>query len=647
MDKKPYYITTAIAYASAKPHIGNAYEIVFADALARWKRWEGYDVFFQTGTDEHGEKIQLKAEAKGVSPKAYVDEVSATIQSVWRSLGVEWDKFIRTTDEYHERQVQKMFRKFYEQGDIYKGAYEGWYCTPCESFWTESQLVDGKCPDCGREVKKAQEEAYFFRMSKYADKLLAYYEAHPEFITPASRRNEMINNFLKPGLQDLCVSRTSFSWGIPVDFDAKHVTYVWLDALTNYITGIGYDADGCHDEKYRRYWPADVHVIGKDIVRFHTIYWPIFLMALGEPLPKCVFGHPWLLSSGGKMSKSLGNVLYPDDMAEIFGCDAVRYYLLSQVPFDNDGLVALDMLTDVCNTSLANVYGNLLSRTVAMCRKYFGGKVVDKGVAEPVDEELKAVATAAFAKVKAKVEEYRFADALSEIFAVFTRANKYIDETAPWVLARDEASMDRLSTVLYNLVEALVIGTSILRPFLPSTADNALAQLGVAPRAFTDLGEWGLYPSGNEVKEGEKLFVRMDGKDVEAKYAEIMKKYEPKEAPKAETPAKPTVGIEDFAKLDLRVGKVLHCEKLPKAKKLLVSQVDLGEEKPRTIVSGIALYYTPEEMVGKTVVVVANLAPAKLCGVTSEGMILCATDAEGKVVLVSPIADVPAGGEVR
>ena len=647
MDKKPYYITTAIAYASAKPHIGNAYEIVFADALARWKRWEGYDVFFQTGTDEHGEKIQLKAEAKGVSPKAYVDEVSATIQSVWRSLGVEWDKFIRTTDEYHERQVQKMFRKFYEQGDIYKGAYEGWYCTPCESFWTESQLVDGKCPDCGREVKKAQEEAYFFRMSKYADKLLAYYEAHPEFITPASRRNEMINNFLKPGLQDLCVSRTSFTWGIPVDFDAKHVTYVWLDALTNYITGIGYDADGCHDEKYRRYWPADVHVIGKDIVRFHTIYWPIFLMALGEPLPKCVFGHPWLLSSGGKMSKSLGNVLYPDDMAEIFGCDAVRYYLLSQVPFDNDGLVALDMLTDVCNTSLANVYGNLLSRTVAMCRKYFGGKVVDKGVAEPVDEELKAGATAAFAKVKAKMEEYRFADALSEIFAVFTRANKYIDETAPWVLARDEASMDRLSTVLYNLVEALVIGTSILRPFLPSTADNALAQLGVAPRAFTDLGEWGLYPSGNEVKEGEKLFVRMDGKDVEAKYAEIMKKYEPKEAPKAETPAKPTVGIEDFAKLDLRVGKVLHCEKLPKAKKLLVSQVDLGEEKPRTIVSGIALYYTPEEMVGKTVVVVANLAPAKLCGVTSEGMILCATDAEGKVVLVSPIADVPAGGEVR
>ena len=647
MDKKPYYITTAIAYASAKPHIGNAYEIVFADALARWKRWEGYDVFFQTGTDEHGEKIQLKAEAKGVSPKAYVDEVSATIQSVWRSLGVEWDKFIRTTDEYHERQVQKMFRKFYEQGDIYKGAYEGWYCTPCESFWTESQLVDGKCPDCGREVKKAQEEAYFFRMSKYADKLLAYYEAHPEFITPASRRNEMINNFLKPGLQDLCVSRTSFTWGIPVDFDAKHVTYVWLDALTNYITGIGYDADGCHDEKYRRYWPADVHVIGKDIVRFHTIYWPIFLMALGEPLPKCVFGHPWLLSSGGKMSKSLGNVLYPDDMAEIFGCDAVRYYLLSQVPFDNDGLVSLDMLTDVCNTSLANVYGNLLSRTVAMCRKYFGGKVVDKGVAEPVDEELKAVATAAFAKVKAKVEEYRFADALSEIFAVFTRANKYIDETAPWVLARDEASMDRLSTVLYNLVEALVIGTSILRPFLPSTADNALAQLGVAPRALTDLGEWGLYPSGNEVKEGEKLFVRMDAKDVEAKYAEIMKKYEPKEAPKAETPAKPTVGIEDFAKLDLRVGKVLRCEKLPKAKKLLVSQVDLGEEKPRTIVSGIALYYTPEEMVGKTVVVVANLAPAKLCGVTSEGMILCATDAEGKVVLVSPIADVPAGGEVR
>ena len=649
MEKKPYYITTAIAYASAKPHIGNAYEIVFADALARWKRREGYDVFFQTGTDEHGEKIQLKAEAKGMAPKAYVDEVSDTIQSVWRSLGVEWDKFIRTTDSYHERQVQKMFRKFYLQGDIYKGAYEGWYCTPCESFWTESQLVDGKCPDCGREVKRAQEEAYFFRMSKYADRLLAYYEEHPEFITPASRRNEMINNFLKPGLQDLCVSRTSFTWGIPVDFDTKHVTYVWLDALTNYITGVGYDVDGAHDPKYRRYWPADVHVIGKDIVRFHTIYWPIFLMALGEPLPKCVFGHPWLLSSGGKMSKSTGNVLYPDDMAAIFGADAVRYYLLSQVPFDNDGLITLEMLTDVCNTSLANVYGNLLSRTVAMCQKYFGGVVADKGVAEDVDAELKAVCTAAFAKVKAKVAEYRFADALDEVFAIFTRANKYIDETAPWVLARDEAKMDRLATVLYNLVEALAIGTSMLEPFLPATAANALAQLNTEARAFSDLDKWGLYPSGTTVQAGDKLFARMDIKDVEAAYDKLMEKYAPKAEPEkpALPPLKETIGIEDFAKLDLRVGKVLHCEKLPKAKKLLVSQVDVGEEKPRTIVSGIALYYTPEEMVGKTVVVVANLAPAKLCGVTSEGMILCATTADGKVVLVSPIADVPAGGEVR
>ena len=646
MDKKPYYITTAIAYASAKPHIGNAYEIVFADALARWKRQEGYDVFFQTGTDEHGEKIQLKADAKGMSPKAYVDEVSDVIKNVWRSLGVEWDKFIRTTDAYHECQVQKMFRKFYQQGDIYKGAYEGWYCTPCESFWTESQLKDGKCPDCGREVKKAQEEAYFFRMSKYADRLLAYYEAHPEFITPASRRNEMINNFLKPGLQDLCVSRTSFTWGIPVDFDQKHVTYVWLDALSNYITGLGYDVDGEHDDKYRRFWPADVHVIGKDIVRFHTIYWPIFLMALGEPLPKCVFGHPWLLSSGGKMSKSTGNVLYPDDMAAIFGADAVRYYLLSQVPFDNDGQITLDMLTEVCNTSLANVYGNLLSRTVAMCQKYFGGVVEDKGAEEEVDAELIAVATTAFAKVKAKVEEYRFADALDEIFAIFTRANKYIDETAPWVLARDEAKMDRLATVLYNLVEALVIGTSMLQAFLPATAANALAQLHTEARAFADLDKWGLYPSGNTVRVGDKLFVRMDIKDVEAAYAKLMEKYEPKAEP-ALPPLKETIGIEDFAKLDLRVGKVLHCEKLPKAKKLLVSQVDVGEDKPRTIVSGIALHYTPEEMIGKTVVVVANLAPAKLCGVVSEGMILCATTADGKVVLVSPIADVDAGGEVR
>ena len=650
MDKQPFYITTAIAYASAKPHIGNAYEIVLADALARWKRAEGYDVYFQTGTDEHGEKIQLKAEAKGVSPKQYVDEVAAVIQDVWRSLGVEWDHFIRTTDSYHERQIQKMFRRFYEQGDIYKGAYEGWYCTPCESFWTESQLVDGKCPDCGREVKKAQEEAYFFRMSKYADRLMQYYEEHPDFITPVSRRNEMINNFLKPGLQDLCVSRTSFNWGIPVDFDTKHVTYVWLDALSNYITGLGYDVDGAHGDKYRRYWPADVHIIGKDIVRFHVIYWPIFLMALGEPLPKCVFGHPWLLTDGGKISKSKGNVLYPDDLARIFGTDAVRYYLLSQMPFDNDGLVSLDMLTDVCNTSLANVYGNLLSRTVAMCQKYFDGVVQDKGVTEPVDDELKAVCTAAYAKVQKRVDEYRFADALAEIFAIFGRANKYIDETAPWVLARDEATHDRLATVLYNLVEALIIGTSMLAPFLPATAANALAQLATAPRAFADLGKWGLYPNGGRVTVGDKLFARMDPKDVQAAWIALT-------APAAEAPAepeksalpplKPTITIDEFAKTDLRVGKILACERVPKSKKLLCSQVDVGEEKPRTIVSGIALHYTPEQMVGKTVIVVANLAPAKLCGVVSEGMILCATDADGSVIVVSPERDVAPGNEVR
>lgn len=648
MDKKPYYITTAIAYASAKPHIGNAYEIVLSDALARWKRAEGYDVFFQTGTDEHGEKIENKAKDAGKSPRDFVDGVSDVIKDMWKDLGVEWDHFIRTTDEYHEKQVQKIFKKFYQQGDIYKGTYEGWYCNPCESFYTESQLVDGKCPDCGSPVHPAKEEAYFFRMSKYADRLLAYYDEHPEFITPVSRKNEMVNNFLKPGLQDLCVSRTSFTWGIPVDFDDKHVVYVWLDALTNYITGLGYDVDGNHSDNYRRYWPADVHVIGKDIVRFHTIYWPIFLMALGEPLPKCVFGHPWLLQDGGKMSKSKGNVLYPDDLVRLFGTDAVRYYLLSQMPFDNDGLIGLEMMVDVCNNALANVYGNLLSRTVAMCNKYFGGVVADKGAYEPLDDELKAVCTQALGKVQKAVDEYRFADALDQVFAIFGRANKYIDETAPWVLARSQETQDRLSTVLYNLVEALVIGSSLLVPFLPQKAKSALAQLGVQARPFADLDKWGLYPSGNQVVGGDKLFERLD-------QADILTKFEALHAPKKETaPAKPSVAplkeqitIDEFAKTDLRVGKILACEKLAKSKKLLVSQIDVGEDKPRTIVSGLALHYIPEEMVGKTVIVVANLAPAKLCGVESQGMVLCATGADGSVVLLSPIADVDAGGEVR
>ena len=649
MDKKPYYITTAIAYASSKPHIGNAYEIVLADALARWKRAEGYDVFFQTGTDEHGEKIENKAREAGLAPQQYVDNISDIIKTMWRALGVEWDKFIRTTDDYHQRQVQKMFKKFYQNGDIYKGTYEGWYCTPCESFFTESQLKDGKCPDCGGDVHPAKEEAYFFRMSKYADRLLQYYEEHPDFITPVSRKNEMVNNFLKPGLMDLCVSRTSFKWGIPVDFDDKHVVYVWLDALTNYITGLGYDVDGNHDDKYRRYWPCDVHIIGKDIVRFHTIYWPIFLMALGEPLPKCVFGHPWLLQDGGKMSKSKGNVLYPDTMVQLFGTDAVRYYLLSQMPFDNDGLVGLELATDVCNTALANVYGNLLSRTVAMCNKYFEGVVADKGVTAPVDEELKALAVGTYGKVQKLVDSYRFADAIDAIFALFGRANKYIDETAPWVLARDPAQADRLATVLYNLVESLVIGSSMLMPFLPTKGAQALQQLGSAPRAFADLGKWGLYPNGNRVTAGEKLFDRLDAQEVIGKFEALTAPAATAElAPTAAiAPVKPQITIDDFAKVDLRVGKILACEKLAKSKKLLVSQIDVGEDKPRTIVSGLALHYTPEQMVGKTVIVVANLAPAKLCGVESQGMVLCATGQDGSVVLLSPIADVDVGGEVR
>lgn len=649
MNNKPYYITTAIAYASGKPHIGNAYEIVLSDAIARFKRAQGYDVFFQTGTDEHGQKIELKAKDKGVEPQAYVDEVAGVIAEMWKSLGVQWDKFIRTTDAYHEKQVQKLFRKFYQQGDIYKGAYEGWYCTPCESFWTESQLVDGKCPDCGREVTKAQEEAYFFRMSAYADKLLAYYDEHPDFILPLSRKNEMVNNFLKAGLQDLCVSRTSFKWGIPVDFDPNHVTYVWLDALTNYITGLGYDADGDNGPLYDKYWPADVHVIGKDIVRFHVIYWPIFLMAAGVPLPKQVFGHPWLLTAGDKMSKSKGNVLYPDDLVKVFGQDAVRYYLLSQVPYDNDGTITLEAVAEVANTALANTYGNLLSRTVAMSRKYFDGVVCDKGAKEPVDEELKAVATACYGKVAEAMDAYRVADALDEIFAVFTRANKYIDETAPWVLARDPALKDRLATVLYNLTEALTIGTSLLRPFLPATADKALEQLGVPTRKVEDLDKWGLYPNGNRITVGDKLFQRLDVEQVLKQYEELTAPKAPAapQEPKPEIVHKSEIGIDTFGQVELRVGKILHCEKVPKASKLLVSQVDLGEEAPRQIVSGIAKFYTPEEMVGKTVIVVANLAPVKLCGVLSQGMLLCATGADSSIILLTPEKDAPQGAEVR
>lgn len=647
MKRKPYYITTAITYASGKPHIGNVYEVVMADALARFKKKQGYDVFFQTGTDEHGEKVQLKAEAKGITPQQYVDEVSDGIKEIFRTLNIEADRFIRTTDRDHEAQVKKIFKKLYDQGDIYKGVYEGWYCTPCESFWTESQLVDGKCPDCGREVAKAQEEAYYFRMSKYADRLLAYYEENPQFITPVSRKNEMVNNFLKPGLQDLCVSRSTFTWGVPLPWDPRHVSYVWIDALSNYITGIGYDAEGKSSSQYRKYWPADVHLIGKDIVRFHAIYWPIILMALGEPLPKSIFGHPWLLQDGGKMSKSKGNVLYPDELCTLFGTDAIRYYLLSQVPFDNDGLITIPLVTEVCNTALANTYGNLLSRTVAMCHKYCGGVVVNKGIEEAVDEELKTICVSAYPRVAQLLDRYLVADAMDAIFAIFGRANKYIDETAPWVLAKSPESADRLSTVLYNLVEALTIGTSLLLPFLPQTATQALNALHTKPRAFADLEKWGLYPNGNKVnKEGSKLFDRLDLDAVQKRFEEL---HAPKEEPKRPevAPIKPLINIDQFATADIRVGVILSCEKVPKSSKLLCSQVDFGEDKPRQIVSGIAAYYRPEDMVGKRVVAVVNLNPAKLCGVVSEGMILCATTPEGGVTLLAPGADCLPGAEVR
>ena len=667
-DKKKFYMTTAIAYASGKPHIGNTYEIVLSDLIARAKRMEGYDVFFQTGTDEHGEKIELKAQAAGVTPKQFVDEKAAEIKRIWDLMDTTYDKFIRTTDKEHEEQVQKIFKKFYEQGDIYKGSYKGWYCTPCESFWTESQLVDGKCPDCGREVKLAEEEAYFFNMQKYADRLMKYYEDHPDFIVPQSRKNEMVNNFLKPGLQDLCVSRTSFTWGIPVSFDNRHVVYVWLDALTNYITGIGYDADGNSSDLYKKEWPADVHIIGKDIVRFHSIYWPIFLMAMGEPLPKQIYGHPWLLQNGGKMSKSKGNVIYADDLVDFFGVDAVRYYLLSQMPFDNDGLIGWDMVIDVINSELVNVYGNLVQRTVAMTNKYFGGVVCDKGVKEAVDDDLKAVVTAARDKVFKDIDAYRTADALGEIFTVLRRANKYIDETMPWVLAKDDMKQDRLATVLYNLTETIVICASMLYPFMPSTSQKVAEQCGTTLRDFNDLDKFGLLANGTKVAENpQHLFARIDADKVRKELLakglikeETEQQPEPKQEKKAQEKKEEKkvenvvdineITIDDFAKIALRVGKIVTAEKVEKADKLLKFSVQIGEET-RTIVSGIAKFYTPEEMVGKNVVVVYNLKPAKLRGIESQGMLLCACEkdenGEERIVLVTPEKPVKSGSTVR
>ncbi len=660
-NKGKYYITTAIAYTSAKPHIGNNYEIVLADSIARFKRKEGYDVFFQTGTDEHGQKIELKAADAGVTPKEYVDKIAGIIRGLCDLLNISYDKFIRTTDTDHEKQVQKIFKRLYDQGDIYKGAYEGMYCTPCESFWTESQLVDGKCPDCGREVKPAKEEAYFFRMSKYADKLIKHINEHPEFIQPVSRKNEMMNNFLLPGLQDLCVSRTSFKWGIPVDFDDKHVIYVWLDALTNYITGIGYDADGNSSEQYKKYWPADLHLIGKDIIRFHTIYWPIFLMALGEPLPKQVFGHPWLLMQGGKMSKSKGNVIYADDLVDYFGVDAVRYYVLHEMPFENDGNLTWELVAERMNADLANTLGNLVNRTISMSNKYFGGVVADKGVQlSPndgvIDEDLKKTVTGTYAKVAEKMANLRVADALTEIFGIFKRCNKYIDETEPWVLAKDEAKADRLSTVLYNLVEGIVIGASLLQPYMPETAEKIAEQLNTSLRDFDKLEEFGLYESGTKVTEQpEILFARLDMKDVakkeeelEAAMAEAAAKAAEEEAEAEgviDIEAKPEITYDDFAKMQFQVGEIIACEAVPKSKKLLCSQVKIGSQV-KQIVSGIKAHYSPEEMVGKKVMVLVNLKPAKLAGVLSEGMLLCAEDAEGNLALMTPEKTMPAGAEI-
>ena len=651
MSKPKYYITTAIAYTSGKPHIGNTYEAVLADAIARYKRQQGYDVFFQTGTDEHGQKIELKAEEAGVTPKEFVDNVSGQIKNIWDLMNTSYDKFIRTTDEDHEKQVQKIFKKMYAKGDIYKGEYEGMYCTPCESFFTESQLVDGKCPDCGRPCVPAKEEAYFFKMSKYADRLIEHIKTHPEFIQPESRKNEMMNNFLLPGLQELCVSRTSFKWGIPVDFDPKHVVYVWLDALTNYITGIGYDCDGDNKDLFNKMWPADLHLIGKDIIRFHTIYWPIFLMSLDLPLPKQVFGHPWLLQGDGKMSKSKGNVIYADELVDFFGVDAVRYFVLHEMPFDNDGVITWELMVERMNSELANTLGNLVNRTISMSNKYFGGVVENKGVTEPVDDDLKNFILSVPAKVDAKMEKLRVADAITEVFTIFKRCNKYIDETMPWALAKDESKQDRLATVLYNLVEGICMGTTLLESFMPETTKRILSQLNASERTLEDLKTFGLYPSGNKVTDKpEILFARMDIKEVMEKVNEL---HPPKEEPKEEKPeekvvdieAKPEITFDDFAKLQFQVGEVIACEAVKKSKKLLCSQVKIGSQV-RQIVSGIKAYYTPEEMVGKKVMVVTNLKPAKLAGILSEGMILCAEDADGNVCVVSPEKNMPAGSEI-
>ena len=654
-----YYITTAIAYTSGKPHIGNTYEIVLADSIARFKRQQGYDVFFQTGTDEHGQKIELKAEEAGITPKEFVDNVSTEIKRIWDLMNTSYDKFIRTTDADHEAQVQKIFKKLYDQGDIYKGYYEGLYCTPCESFFTESQLVDGKCPDCGRPVTPAKEEAYFFKMSKYAPRLIDYINTHPEFIQPVSRKNEMMNNFLLPGLQDLCVSRTSFKWGIPVDFDPDHVVYVWLDALSNYITGLGYDVDGENrldengEDLYKKFWPADLHLIGKDIIRFHTIYWPIILMALGEPLPKQVFGHPWLLQGEGKMSKSKGNVIYADDLVDMFGVDAVRYFVLHEMPFENDGVITWELMVERMNSDLANTLGNLVNRTISMTNKYLGGVAEDKGIAEPVDDDLKAVILAAPKKVEEKMDKLRVADAITEVFTIFKRCNKYIDETEPWILGKDEAKKDRLSTVLYNLLESITIGASLLEAFMPDTTDRILAQIGATKRPLEEMDHFGGYVNGTKVTDKpEILFARLDMDEVKAKAEEIQKAQAVANGSAAETEenvidieAKPEITFDDFTKMQFQVGEIIACEEVKKSKKLLCSQVRIGSEV-KQIVSGIKQHYSAEEMVGKKVMVLVNLKPAKLAGVLSEGMLLCAEDADGNLALVTPEKNMPAGAEI-
>ena len=649
MEKKKFYMTTAIAYASGKPHIGNTYEIVLADSIARYKRFQGYDVFFQTGTDEHGQKIELKAEDARITPKEFVDNAASEIKRIWDLMDTSYDKFIRTTDEDHEKQVQKIFKYMYDKGDIYKGSYEGMYCTPCESFWTPSQLVDGKCPDCGREVQPAKEEAYFFKMSKYADRLIDYINTHPEFIQPVSRKNEMMNNFLLPGLQDLCVSRTSFNWGIPVTFDPKHVTYVWLDALTNYITGIGYDCDGNSSEQFKKLWPADLHLIGKDIIRFHTIYWPIFLMSLDLPLPKQVFGHPWLLQGDGKMSKSKGNVLYADDLVDFFGVDAVRYFVLHEMPFENDGVISWELMVERLNSELANTLGNLVNRTISMSNKYFDGVVTNTGVTADVDEDLKATVLGTLKKVNEKMDQLRVADALTEIFALFKRCNKYIDETMPWALAKDKAQQDRLATVLYNLVESISYGAALLEPFMPSTSKKILEQLNAKPRTIEEMEQFGLYESGTKVTDQPQiLFARMDIKEVLEKVEAMKAEKEAANAPKdlvIDIEPKENVSYDDFAKLQFQVGEILSCEAVPKADKLLCSQVKIGSQV-RQIVSGIRSGYTPEEMVGKKVMVLVNLQPRKIRGLVSEGMLLCAENEKGELSLVVPEKEMPAGAEI-